>query len=74
MNVRKERIELYKAIYLALRPRLAEILNEEQCIILYLYLVENKGLSEIAERMHFSDYHFVRDLLEDIKVKIAALA
>lgn len=44
MNVRKERIELYEVIYSALRPRLAEILNEEQRIILHLYLAENKVL------------------------------
>lgn len=73
MNIRKERIELYSAIYEALRPRLAEILNEEQRIILHLYLAENKGLVEIAEQMHFSDYNLVKEELREIKLKIAAL-
>lgn len=74
MNIRKEKLELYKAIYLALKPRLQEILSEEQCIILHLYLYENKGLMEIAETMHFSDYRIVREELETIETRVISLA
>lgn len=49
MNIRKDKLDLYKAIYMALRPRINEILNEEQSIILHLYLMENKGLTERTE-------------------------
>lgn len=34
-----------------MKPRLQEILSEEQCMILHLYLMENKGLTEIGETM-----------------------
>lgn len=74
MNIRKEKLELYKAIYLALKPRLQEILSEEQCIILHLYLYENKGLMEIAETMHFSDYRIVKEELETIETRVISLA
>lgn len=60
MNIRKEKLELYKAIYDAMRPRFEEILNEEQRIILHLYLAENKGLMEIAEQLHFAHYTIVK--------------
>lgn len=73
MNIRKEKLELYQTVYVALRPRLREILNEDQCIILHLYLAENKGLMEIAEKMHYDDYHVVKSELQTIKTKILAL-
>lgn len=73
MNIRKEKLELYSVIYGALKPRLAEILNEEQRMILHLYLAENKGLVEIAEYMHLADYSVVKEELKAIKTKIAAL-
>lgn len=60
MNIRKEKLELYKAIYDAMRPRFEEILNEEQRIILHLYLAENKGLMEIVEQLHFAHYTIVK--------------
>jgi len=44
-----------------------------RCIILHLYLAENKGLMEIAEQMHFADYHIVKDELQTIELKISAL-
>lgn len=74
MNIRKEKLELYKAIYLGLKPRLQEILSEEQCIILHWYLYENKGLMEIAELMHFSDYRIVKEELETIETRVLSLA
>lgn len=74
MNIRKDKLDLYKAIYMALRPRINEILNEEQSIILHLYLMENKGLTEIAEQLHFTDYHIVKDELKNIELRILALA
>lgn len=74
MNIRKEKLELYKAIYLALRAKLQDILSEEQCIILHLYLYENKGLVEIAGTMHFSDYRIVKEELETIETRILSLA
>lgn len=73
MNIRKDKLDLYKAIYMALRPRLNEILNEEQSIILHLYLMENKGLIEIAEQLHFADYHIVKDELKNIELRVLAL-
>lgn len=73
MNIRKDKLDLYKAIFMALRPRLTEILSEEQSIILHLYLMENKGLTEIAEHLHFSDYHIVKDELKEIELRILAL-
>lgn len=73
MNIRKERLEMFQAIYAALRPRLEDILTEEQRIILHLYLAENKGLQEIATQMHFSDYHIVKDELQTIETRILAL-
>ena len=73
MNIRKEKLELYKAIYDAMRPRFEEILNEEQRIILHLYLAENKGLMEIAEQSHFAHYTIVKEELKEIELKISAL-
>lgn len=73
MNIRKDKLDLYKAIYMALHPRLNEILNEEQSIILHLYLMENKGLIEIAEQLHLTDYHIVKDELKNIELRILAL-
>lgn len=58
---------------MAMKPHLKDILSEEQAIILHLYLWENKGLTEIAEQLHFSDYHFVKDELKDIELRISAL-
>lgn len=74
MTIRKEKLDLYKAIYMAMKSRLQEILSEEQCMILHLYLIENKGLMEIAETMHFTSYHIVKDELESAELKILALA
>ena len=73
MNIRKEKLELYKAIYDAMRPRFEEILNEEQRIILHLYLAENKGLMEIAEQLHFAHYTIVKEEQKEIELKISAL-
>lgn len=73
MNIRKEKLELNKAIYDAMRPRFEEILNEEQRIILHLYLAENKGLMEIAEQLHFAHYTIVKEELKEIELKISAL-
>lgn len=73
MNIRKEKLDLYRAVYMAMKPHLKDILSEEQAIILHLYLWENKGLTEIAEQMHFSDYHIVKDKLKDIELRISAL-
>jgi predicted DNA-binding protein YlxM (UPF0122 family) len=74
MNLRKEKIELYKTVYLAFSSRLNEILTEEQRLILHLYLAENKGLVEIAEQLHLADYHIVKEELKQIELRIAALA
>ncbi len=73
MNIRKEKLDLYRAVYMAMKPRLKDVLSEEQAIILHLYLWENKGLTEIAEQLHFSDYHIVKDELKDIELRISAL-
>lgn len=56
-----------------MKPHLKDILSEEQSIILHLYLWENKGLMEIAEQLHFSGYHIVKDELKDIELRISAL-
>lgn len=74
MNIRKEKIDLFKTVYTAMKPHLKEILSEEQLIILELYLSQNKGLNEIAERLHFSDYHIVKEELKEIQLKISTLA
>lgn len=74
MNVRKEKLDLYKVVYIALKPHLKAILSEEQLIILDLYLGKNKGLSEIAEQLNLFDYHIVKDELKDIEIRITALA
>ncbi len=34
MNIRKEKLDMFQAVYAALRPRLEVILTEEQRIIL----------------------------------------
>jgi hypothetical protein len=73
MNIRKEKLNLYRAVYMAMRPHLKDILSEEQAIILHLYLWDNKGLKGIAEQLHFSDYHIVKDELKDIELRISAL-
>lgn len=73
MNIRKEKLNLYRAVYMAMRPHLKDILSEEQAIILHLYLWDNKGLEGIAEQLHFSDYHIVKDELKDIELRISAL-
>lgn len=73
MNIRKERLNMFQAVYTALRPRLEEILTEEQRLILYYYLAENKGLTEIAELMHFTDYKIVKDELQTIEARILSL-
>lgn len=74
MNIRKEKIDLYKTVYLSLKPRLEEVLTEEQRIILHLYLAENRGLMEIAEQIGFTNYQIVKAELKTIELKIAALA
>lgn len=73
MNIRKEKLNLYKVIYMAMEPHLEEILTEEQAQILHLYLSESKGLKEIADILHFSDYHIVKDELNNIEHKILDL-
>ncbi|MBJ2184295.1 hypothetical protein [Bacteroides caecimuris] len=73
MNIRKERLDMFQAVYTALRPRLEETLTEEQRLILYYYLSENKGLMEIAELMHFTDYKIVKDELVTIEARILSL-
>lgn len=73
MNIRKEKLDIYKAIYMAMKSRLQEILSEEQCIILHLYLLENKGLMEIAETMHFTSYQIVKDELANAELRILSL-
>ncbi|MDE7413947.1 MAG: hypothetical protein K2N05_09215 [Muribaculaceae bacterium] len=74
MNIRKEKLELYQALYLAMKPRLTEILSEEQNMILHLYLFENKGLMEIADQMGISNYKIVKDELQTIELKIYSCA
>lgn len=64
---------MFQAVYAALRPRLGDILNEEQRIILHLYLAENKGFMEIAEQMRFADYRIVKDELQIIEARILSL-
>ncbi len=61
---------MFQVVYAALRPRLEEILTEEQRIILHCYLTENKGLMEIAELIHFTDYKIVKDELQTIEARI----
>ena len=73
MDIRKEKLDLYKAIFIALRHRLNEILSEKQLIILHLYLIENKSLTEIADYLQLSDYQIVKDELKEIKLRILAL-
>lgn len=58
---------------MAVKPHLKDILSEEQAIILHLYLWENKGLMGIAEQLHLSDYHIVKDKLKDIELRISTL-
>lgn len=73
MNIRKDKLDMFQAVYAALRPRLGEILSEEQRIILHLYLAENKGLMEIAEQMYFADYQIVKEELQIIEARILSL-
>ena len=65
---------MFQAIYLALKPRLKDILTDEQLLILHLYIIENKGLIEIAEELKISDYSLVRKELKVIRYRILALA
>lgn len=74
MNIKKSKLDLYKAIYIALRPRFKEILTEEQCFILHLYLMEDMGYLEIATQLKFADYKIVKEELQNIELKILALA
>lgn len=74
MNIRKEKLDLFKTVYMALKHHLKDVLNEEQMIILHLYIMENKGLSEIAEQLNFTDYRLVKEELKAIELKISALA
>lgn len=73
MNIRKDKLDMLQAVYTAWSPRLEEILTEEQRLILYYYLAENKGLMEIADIMHFTDYKIVKDELLTIEARILAL-
>lgn len=73
MNIRKDRLEMFQAVYAALRSHLKEILSEEQRLVLHLYLAENKGLREIAEQLHFTDYRIVKDVLQTIELRLLAL-
>lgn len=70
MNIRKEKLDLYKTVLLAFEPHLQDVLTEEQRIILHLYLIENKGLMEIAEQLQFSNYQIVKEKLRNIEAKI----
>ena len=74
MNIRKDKLDMFQAVYMALRPKLSDILNEEQCLILHYYLGKNKGLREIADIMHFSDYKIVKDELKNIEARVLTLA
>ena len=56
-----------------MKPRLQEVLSEEQCMILHLYLLENKGLMEIAEIMHFTSYQIVKDERANAELRILSL-
>lgn len=73
MNIKKYKLNMFKAIYMAMRPHLKDILTEKQLIILHLYLMENNGLIEIAEKMNFSDYHIIKEELKIIELRILAL-
>lgn len=73
MNIKKNKLNMFKGIYMAMRPYLKNILTENQLIILHLYLMENKGLIEIAEKMNFSDSHIVKEELKIIELRILAL-
>ena len=64
---------MFQTVYSALLPRLEEVLNEEQRIILHLYLAKNKGIMEIAEQLNVADYHIIKDELKIIELKISAL-
>lgn len=66
MNIRKEKMDLYRAVYMAMKPRLKDVLSEEQPIILHPYLWGNKGLTEIAEQLLFSDFHIVKEIPQAI--------
>lgn len=74
MNIRKEKLDLFKSVYTALKHHLKDVLNEEQMIILHLYLMENKGLNEIADQLHFTDYRLVKEEIKAIELKVSALA
>lgn len=73
MNIRKDKLDMFQAVYLAMKPHLKDILSEEQRLILHLYLYENKGLMEIAEQLNFDNYHIVKEELKVIELKISAL-
>ena len=73
MNIRKDKLDMFQAVYLAMKPHLKDILSEEQRLILHLYLYENKGLMEIAEQLNFDNYHIVKEELKVIELKILAL-
>lgn len=73
MNIRKDKLDMFKAVYLAMKPHLKDILSEEQRLILHLYLFENKGLMEIAEQLNFDNYHIVKEELKVVELKISAL-
>lgn len=74
MNIRKEKLDLFKSVYMALKHHLKDVLNKEQIMILHLYLMENKGLNEIADQLHFTDYRLVKAEIKAIELKITALA
>lgn len=40
MDIRKGKVDLFKTIYMAFKPRLKDILSEEQMMILHLHLIE----------------------------------
>lgn len=73
MNIRKDKLDMFKTVYLAMKPHLKDILSEEQRLILHLYLFENKGLMEIAEQLNFDNYHIVKEELKVVELKISAL-
>ena len=74
MNIKKSKLDLYKALYIALRPRFKEILTDEQCRILHLYLMEDMGYIDIATKLNLPDFHIIKSELEKIKLEILALA
>ncbi|MCI6894654.1 MAG: hypothetical protein MR850_07685 [Bacteroidales bacterium] len=73
MDIRKGKVDLFKTIYMAFKPRLKDILSEEQMMILHLHLIEDKCMTDIADHLQLADVDAVREELKKIKLRIAAL-